>query len=205
MKIILGGYERKLLEQLELHWMIVLKNNPVLIFDTNIFLLGIDFNLIEGLIYTTPKVIDEVKHKRYANKNRNIVNRIQAAIESKKLRLETPSSKFLQEIEMNSKTTGDYKLLSLVDKELVALALELKLDLKKDAILYTNDYSMQNLCSELNISFSPLIRDGIKSKIIWEVYCPFCNETKTVEEFGLDCEICGTRLRRRRKNEIKLM
>jgi len=185
--------------------MIALKNNLILIFDTNIFLLGIDFNVIDGVIYTTPKVIDEVKHKRYTNKNRNIVNRIQAAIESKKLQLQTPSNKSIQEIDINSKTTGDYKSLSLVDIELIALAFELKLTLKREVILYTNDYSMQNLCSALNISYSPLIRNGIKSRIIWEVYCPFCNETKTVEEFGQDCEICGTRLRRRRKNEINLM
>ena len=185
--------------------MIALKNNPILIFDTNIFLLGIDFNVIDGVLYTTPKVIEEVKHKRYTNKNRNIVNRIQAAIESKKLLLQTPSNKFTQEIDINSKTTGDYKSLSMVDKELIALALELKKSIKNDFILYTNDYSMQNLCSELNIPFSPLIRDGIKSRIIWEVYCPFCKEAKKVEEFGKECERCGARLRRRRKNEIKLI
>ncbi|MFX1338771.1 MAG: NOB1 family endonuclease [Promethearchaeota archaeon] len=183
--------------------MIALKNNPILIFDTNIFLLGINFNVINGKIYTTPNVIEEVKHKRYINKNRNIITRIQAAIESKKLVLQTPTNKFNQEIDLNSKTTGDYKSLSFVDKELIALALELKLALKKDVVLYTNDYSMQNLCSELNITFLPLIRDGIKSRIIWEVYCPFCNEIKTVEEYGKDCEICGTQLKRKKKSEIK--
>lgn len=185
--------------------MIALKNKPILIFDTNIFLLGINFNVIDGNIYTTPDVIEEVKHKRYTNKNRNIINRIQAAIESKKLLLQTPTKKFTQEIDINSKTTGDYKSLSIVDKELIALALELKLTLKEDVVLYTNDYSMQNLCSELNIAFSPLIREGIKSKIIWEVYCPFCNEIKTVEEYGKDCEICGTMLKRRKKREIKFI
>ena len=184
--------------------MIALKNNPILIFDTNIFLLGIDFNVIDGAIYTTPKVIEEVKHKRYTNKNRNIINRIQAAIESKKLVLQIPSNRSIQDIETGSKTTGDYRALSIVDKELIALALELKLALKEDVILYTNDYSMQNLCSELSIPFSALIRDGIKTRIIWEVFCPFCNEIKTVEDFGKDCEICGTRLRRRRKDKIKL-
>ncbi len=185
--------------------MIALKNNPILIFDTNIFLLGIDFNVIEGAIYTTPRVIEEVKHKRYTNKNRNIINRIQVAIESKKLVLQTPSNRAIQDIETSSKTTGDYRALSIVDKELIALALELKLILNVDVILYTNDYSMQNLCSELSIPFSALIRDGIKTRVIWEVFCPFCNEIKAVEEFGKECEICGTRLRRRRKDEIKLI
>ena len=184
--------------------MIALRNNPILIFDTNIFLLGIDFNVINSVIYTTPRVIEEVKHKRYTNKNRNIINRIQAAIESKKLVLQTPSNRSIQDIETGSKTTGDIKALSTVDKELIALALDLKLTLNENVILYTNDYSMQNLCSELSIPFSALIRDGIKSRIIWEVFCPFCNEIRSVEEFGKDCEICGTRIRRRRKDENKL-
>ena len=44
------------------------------IFDTNIFLTGIDFNLFEGDIYTTPSIIEEVKDLRYFEKNRNILN-----------------------------------------------------------------------------------------------------------------------------------
>ena len=184
--------------------MISLKNNPILIFDTNIFLLGIDFNVIEGVIYTTPNVIEEVKHKRYTDKNRNIIHRIQASIESKKLILQSPSKKFIEDIEMGSKTTGDYKVLSMVDKELIALALELKLAFQERLCLFTNDYSMQNLCSELNIPFSPLIREGIKTKIIWEIFCPFCNKVQSIEQFGKKCEICGTRLKRRRKEQTKL-
>ena len=48
----------------------------LLIFDTNIFLTGINFNLIEGIIYTSPKVIEEITVNRYAEKNRNIINKI---------------------------------------------------------------------------------------------------------------------------------
>ncbi|MCK4778678.1 MAG: hypothetical protein KAT57_00760, partial [Candidatus Lokiarchaeota archaeon] len=55
------------------------------IFDTNIFLTGIDFNLFEGDIFTTPSIIEEVKDCRYIEKNRNILNKINAAIETKKL------------------------------------------------------------------------------------------------------------------------
>ena len=47
--------------------MTALKNNnsknasKILIFDTNIFLTGIDLNIIKDLIYTTPSVIDEIR------------------------------------------------------------------------------------------------------------------------------------------------
>ena len=152
------------------------KNNEILIFDTNIFLTGIDFNLMNGIIYTTPSIINEIKIDKYINKNRNILNKIQAAIDSKKLILKTPSDKYINEIEKKSELTGDYNALSNTDKELIALTLELKETVNINIMIYTNDYSMENLCSELNIPFSPLFKKGIKSKIIWEIFCPFCND-----------------------------
>lgn len=179
------------------------KSKQILIFDTNIFLIGINFNLIDADIYTTPKVIEEVRHKDYINKNRNILIRIQAAIENKKLLLRFPSGISIQKVEDGSKITGDYKALSMVDKELIALALELRESLNKEVTLYSNDFSIQNLCSELNIPFSSLIRKGIKSRIIWEVYCPFCKEKGKqgykAEDLNNFCEICGSKLVRRPK------
>lgn len=185
--------------------MIALKSNSqkeaksILIFDTNIFLLGIDINLIDGLIYTTPEVIDEIKHKKYLSKNRNILNKIHAAIESKKLILMNASDQYFKEIEHNSKLTGDYRALSAVDKGLVALTLEIKETVNKNVIIYTNDYTIENICSELNILFSPLNKKGIKSKTIWEVYCPYCNEVFKSEDLHKYCDRCGLRLMRRPK------
>lgn len=179
--------------------MTVRKSNEILIFDTNIFLTGIDFNLLKGIIYTTPNVIEEIKIDKYINKNRNILNKIQAAIDSKKLILKTPSNKYIDEIEKKSELTGDYNALSNTDKELIGLTLELKETETINIMIYTNDYSMENLCSELNIPFSPLFKNGIKSKIIWEVFCPFCREPHKVEDLNKECERCGSKLKRRPK------
>ena len=77
-----------------------------LVFDTNIFLLGIDFNILEGQIYTSPKVLKEIKK---GDKNRNILNKIQVAIESRKLKVKAPSENYVELIRKKSKTTGDYK------------------------------------------------------------------------------------------------
>ncbi|MFX0071457.1 MAG: NOB1 family endonuclease [Candidatus Hermodarchaeota archaeon] len=180
------------------------KNNNIkkfnhLIFDTNIFLTGIDFNLIKSTIYIVPEVIEEIKHKKYLEKNRNIIIKIEAAIESKKLKIKTPSEKYVQKVEAYSRRTGDYSALSITDKKLIALTLELKNTFNEEVIIYTNDYSMENLCSELKIPFSPLMKDGIKSKITWEVYCPFCQEIKEVEQLNEKCERCGMPLKRRSK------
>ena len=175
------------------------KDKEILIFDTNIFLTGIDFNVINSIIYSTPSIIDEIKIDKYANKNRNILIKIQAAIDSKKLILKTPSNFYIDKVVKKSKLTGDYNALSNVDKFLIALALELKETLTKKVFIYTNDYSMENLCSELNIPFSPLIKNGIKSKIIWEVFCPFCEEVRIAEDLNKKCERCGSKLKRRPK------
>ena len=185
--------------------MIHLKNNimnkesPILIFDTNIFLIGIDFNVFEGVIYTTPSIVEEVKDQRYSEKNRNILNRISAAIETKKLKIKFPEDKYINKIKEVSKETGDLNVLSDADKELIALTLELIEKSYKNVKLFSNDYSIENVCSELNIPYSPFYKKGIKSKIDWEVYCINCGTIHQAEDMNKICERCGLKLRRRPK------
>jgi rRNA maturation endonuclease Nob1 len=171
-------------------------DDKILIFDTNIFLTGINFNVITGKIFTVPEVIDEIRVERYIEKNRNILNRINYARERKKLILREPNEEYINKVRKRAKITHDLRVLSKVDIKLIALALELQSNTEKNVILYTNDYSMENLCSELNIPFSPLRKKGIKKLRKYELYCPFCNEFKhTDQEF---CEKCGSKLKRRR-------
>ncbi len=184
--------------------MTVQKNNnikKVSVLDANIFLRGIDLYLFNGMIYTSPRIIDEIDVNKYKNKNRNILMQIQVAIESKKLIVKSPLKKFLQEIVNKSKITGDYNALSDADKELLALTLELKENLKDKVILFTNDYSMENLCCELNIKFSPIYEKGIKAKVEWQVYCPFCKDVRDAEDLNKNCERCGLKLKRRPKKK----
>ncbi|MFX1388888.1 MAG: NOB1 family endonuclease [Promethearchaeota archaeon] len=169
------------------------------ILDTNIFLTGIDVNLLEGIIYTTSAIIEEVKDYRYIEKNRNIINKIHAAIEGKKLKIKHPDMKYIIKVSEISKKTGDFRALSSVDKELVALGLELIKESNESVRLYSNDYSIENVCSELNIPFSPLYKVGIESKITWQIYCPHCQTVYKSEDLNSVCEICGSKLKRRPK------
>ncbi len=185
--------------------MIHLKNNimnkesQILIFDTNIFLMGIDFNVFEGVIYTTPSIVKEVKDQRYSEKNRNIINRINAAIDTKKLKIKFPENKYIDKIKEISKKTGDLRVLSDADRELIALTLELIEKSNKNVKLFSNDYSIENVCSELSIPYSSLYKEGIKSKIVWEVYCINCGTVHEAEDLNKICERCGLKLRRRPK------
>ena len=120
-------------------------------------------------------------------------------MDSKKLILKTPSVKSLKEIENKSKISGDYNALSETDKEVLSIAMDLNENYNNDVIIYTNDYSMENLCLILNLPFSPLIKRGIKAKIIWEVYCPICNKVYNADDLNSPCEVCGFKLKRRPK------
>lgn len=178
------------------------EKSSIYIFDTNIFLTGIDFNIIEGDIYTTPSIVEEVKASKYLEKNRNILYKINAAIETKKLKIKSPKNKFVNKVKEIAKKTGDLNALSDADKELIALTLELAESRSEFVKIYSNDYSIENVCSELSIPFSSLYKDGIEFKIIWEIYCPYCKKIHQVEDLNKMCEICGSKLKRRPKNNI---
>ena len=175
------------------------EKTTIYIFDANIFLSGIDFNLIEGRIYTTNSIIEEVNLRKFKEKNRNILNKINAAIETKKLKIEVPKEKFIDRVKKVSKLTGDYNALSDADKELLAISLELFEKRGEGMILYSNDYSIENVCSELHIPYSSLFKKGIESKIMWEIYCPYCKKLYSAEDLNKTCEICGKKLKRRPK------
>lgn len=178
-------------------------NNKVshLVFDTNIFLKGLELNLVLGTIYTTPMIIEEIEVKRYKDKNRNILNRIHVALDNKKLIIKSPLEKYSKVVERKAKKTGDFKALSEADKDLIALAIELIDTKDQNVILFSDDYSIENVCSELNVPYSPLYKEGIDTKIIWEVYCSFCQKTFKAEDLKKKCEICGSQLRRRPKSK----
>ena len=178
----------------------MLSESPILIFDTNIFLTGIDFNLFDGDMYTTPSIIEEIKVKKYLKQNQNVINKIYAAIDNNKLTIRSPKKTFMKVVIEKSKLTGDFKVLSDIDMELIALALELVETFKTGVKIFSNDYSIENVCSELNIPFFSLFKDGIKSKIMWEVYCPHCKSSHDAEDLLKTCEICGSSLKRRPKD-----
>ncbi|MBN1801211.1 MAG: hypothetical protein JW891_06865 [Candidatus Lokiarchaeota archaeon] len=174
--------------------------SKILIFDTNIFLLGIDFNLIKGTIFTTPGVIKEISVEKYTEKNRTILQRIQVAIDRKKLIVKKPLKKYYDEIERKSLLTGDFNALSKTDKQVITLALELKEETKENIVVYTNDYSMENLCLQLKLEFSPVGKKGITGGIVWEIFCPFCKKLYDPTQLDRLCDRCGQKLIRRKKN-----
>ena len=179
--------------------MIAQKRIPILIFDTNIFLKGIDINIFKEKIYTTHKIIDEIKVLKYQNKNRNIINRIEVAINKEQLIIKDPKEEYRNRTLDAAKITGDVNFLSKADIDLIALALELMETSGDDVILYSNDYTVQNLCSEMKIKFTSIFIKGIKNQIKFELFCPSCKEKYSAGNVLKHCEVCGSKLKRRPK------
>ena len=147
--------------------------------------------------YTVTEVLDELKLESMP------WVRLKAAIEKGKIEILKPKDVFFQEIMAMSKKVGDIKNLSLVDKKVLALALELK---NKDLVplIVTDDYSIQNVANKIHIEFNSLMTIGIKYRFNWILYCPACFRKYSYDYEYQVCEICGTKLKRKPKKRIRL-
>ena len=103
-----------------------------------------------------------------------------------------------------SKKVGDILSLSEADKQVLALALELK-SAGYTPLIVTDDYSIQNVANQIDVEFAPLMTFGIRFRLHWILYCPACHK-KYPSDYRLKvCEVCGTVLKRKplRKTLVK--
>ena len=96
-----------------------------------------------------------------------------------------PSTDSLIKIQDVSERTGDTNRLSAADKEILALAY----DFKKEGLLLSDDYSIQNIAHLLEIKYSPLNQKGITEIRHWTYQCTGCRRVSTK---GGICTVCGS-------------
>ena len=96
-----------------------------------------------------------------------------------------------ERVQTTAQETGDAGVLSPVDLELLALALERK------ATLVTDDFAMQNVAATLDIAWLPVETDGIAKQLRWRWSCSGCQQ-RWDEPHG-ECPTCGSELRRTRR------
>lgn len=133
--------------------------------------------------YTTPSVMDEIRRGKIA-KDIEILKDVSINVSS-------PKEKVVTEVMKAAEATGDISRLSETDIEVLALALEL------DAIIFTDDYSIQNLARVLNIEYLPVVEKGITEIFEWESKCSGCARTFDVQNGT--CPVCGSNLKMVRK------
>lgn len=166
------------------------ERQKIVILDTSAFIAGFEPLSIQDIQYSVP----EVKNELIANSLP--WTRFNAAVENGKLKVKTPRADYIERIKASSKAVGDLLFLSEADRQVLALALELK-DQGCNPQIVTDDYSIQNVANQLSIEFVPLMTFGIRYRFRWTLYCPACHHKYPADYRSKNCEICGTKLKRK--------
>jgi endoribonuclease Nob1 len=159
----------------------------VLVLDTSAFIMGFNPSGTRGS-YT----VEEVEKELLPGTTPYL--RFQTSKEKEDLKIQDPSPQSRKTIEVASGETGDRDQLSLADKSIVALALDLK-DSGEEPVIVSDDYAVQNLAEHLGLKYGALANFGIVHKFRWIMYCPACH--RRYSGAGKKCPVCGTDLRRR--------
>ncbi|MEM2466280.1 MAG: ribonuclease VapC [Candidatus Bathyarchaeia archaeon] len=162
-----------------------------MVLDTSAFMAGFDPSSISEEQYTVPLVLEEVIGNRIARL------RFKTAIESGHLKIQTPEKAFIDTVKASAEAVGDIFWLSETDLQVLALALQLKMQ-GYTPLVATDDYSIQNVAKHMGIEFASLITFGIRQPLKWMRYCPACHKKYPPDYKSSDrCQICGTELKRK--------
>lgn len=113
---------------------------------------------------------------------------VASAVNSGYIRVVEPGERSKKAVSEAAKDTGDSTVLSLVDADLLALALETGANLASD------DYAIQNTAKKLKIKVLTTYAEGISQERRWVLACSGCGK-KSVEKGT--CSICGHRIVRK--------
>ena len=158
--------------------------------DTSAFIDGFNPSAVDCDLYSVPEVERELTRADL------LKVRFQVAVESGKLKILSPDVHFLDAVREASKEMGDMRYLSEADMHVIALAAQLK-DEERSPTIVTDDYSIQNMATKISVNFTSSATLGIRYQLQWLLYCPACRRKYPSDYKHIDCEICGTRLKRK--------
>ena len=128
--------------------------------------------------------------------------RFKTAVESGKLIVRAPSEEHWNQMKRSADIVGDSFFLSETDQQILALALELKAEGGNPQIV-TDDYSIQNVATQIGIEFVSLATFGISRLLEWVRYCPACHRKYPADYNAKECTVCGTSLKRKPQRTTK--
>lgn len=153
------------------------------IIDTSAILSGKPINLVDADMITTPSVSDELQSGGRDYRTLQFLH-------EKGLVIQSPSEESIRKIKKSAVETGDIDRLSCADVDILALALDVNKDENQEAVVLTDDYSIQNVAYFLNIKFQSFSQRGITKKFKWQYRCPGCG--KQFKASIKICPVCGT-------------
>lgn len=158
------------------------------VLDASAFING--FKLISNNNFTVPEITSEIKDFE----SKLILD---MAIDEGKLIILDVETKYIGEVEEVISKSGDVLRLSEADKKLIALALMLS-DRGENVKVISDDYTIQNSLKIMEIPYSSIITDGIKGVYNWKKVCEGCKKEYSEDYPFDDCEICGSRIFKKR-------
>lgn len=163
-------------------------NDLYYILDASAFING--FEPLNDLNFTTPDILSEIK-------DFNSKMALEMALEHKKLTITEATIESINELKEVIKESGDDNRLSSQDINILSLALNMKKD-NKNIILISDDYSIQNVAKILGIKFKSVLTEGVKTVYNWKKTCQGCKKEYPSDYKFPDCEICGSKIFKRR-------
>jgi endoribonuclease Nob1 len=136
---------------------------------------------ITGDLYTTPSVCEELIDIRSKGKFEKF--------SAEGLHIVSPTALNKERVTVAAKKTRDVAVISGTDCELLALALDL------DAVLYTDDFAIQNVAGILGVQTIPINQRKAK-RVHWKYRCSGCG--RYFDHDG-ECLICGSTIKRKLK------
>ena len=158
------------------------------ILDASAFING--FQLVSKNNFTVPEITAEIKD--FESKLT-----MDMAIEDGRLHIQDVPTKYINSIDDVVNKSGDVLRLSLPDKKLIALAY-MFFKKNKGVLVISDDYTIQNTLKILNIPYSGVLTEGIKEVYNWKKVCEGCKKEYGEDYPFDDCEICGSKIFKKR-------
>ena len=158
------------------------------VLDASAFING--FKLINNKNFTVPEITAEIKD--FESKLT-----FDMAIDEGKLIIQDVPYEYVEHVESIISKSGDVLRLSVPDKKLISLAYML-LKQENNVKVISDDYTIQNSLKIMGIPYSGIITDGIKEIYNWKKVCEGCKKEYDEDYPFDDCEICGSKIFKKR-------
>ena len=158
------------------------------VLDASAFING--FQMSSNNNFTVPEITAEIKDFESRLK-------FDSAINEGLVTIEDVETDYLNKINEIISQSGDVLRLSGPDKKLIALAYKLS-DMGEKVKVITDDYTIQNTLKIIGISYSGIITEGIKEVYNWKKVCEGCKKEFDEDYPFDDCEICGSKIFKKR-------
>ena len=140
--------------------------------------------------YTVPEITSEIKDL----KSKLTFDML---IEEGNLIIQDVPNKYISSVNDVISMSGDILRLSIPDIKLISLACMLQ-DEGKNVKVISDDYTIQNTLKIMEIPYSGVMTEGIKGIYNWKKVCEGCKKEYDDDYPFDDCEICGSRIFKKR-------